>query len=64
MCVVGVTPLIKGAVAIANKKYTFLGNERGGRAAAIDYGLMESCRANKVNLLADNTCPVTRTTGS
>jgi transposase len=38
-------------VAIGRKNYMFVGNERGGRAAAIFYSLMESCKANKVNPL-------------
>lgn len=29
----------------------FVGSERGGRAAAIYYSLMESCKVNKVNPL-------------
>ncbi len=38
-------------VAIGRKSFLFVGSERGGRAAAIYYSLMESCKVNKVNPL-------------
>lgn len=38
-------------VALGRKNYLFVGSERGGRAAAIYYSLIESCKLNKVNPL-------------
>lgn len=38
-------------VAVGRKAFLFVGSERGGRAAAIYYGLVESCKLNKVNPL-------------
>lgn len=36
-------------VAIGRKNYLFAGNDRGGRAAATMYSLIESCKLNKIN---------------
>ena len=36
-------------VAIGRKNWTFAGNDRGGRAAAIIYSLVESCKVNSIN---------------
>lgn len=38
-------------VALGRKNFLFVGSERGGRAAAIYYSLIESCKLNKVNPL-------------
>ncbi len=38
-------------VALGRKNYLFVGSERGGKAAAIYYSLIESCKVNKVNPL-------------
>ncbi len=38
-------------VALGRKNYLFVGSERGGKAAAIYYSLIESCKLNKVNPL-------------
>lgn len=38
-------------IALGRKNFLFVGSERGGRAAAIYYSLMESCKANKINPL-------------
>jgi len=38
-------------VAVGRKAFMFVGSERAGRAAAIYYSLVESCKANKVNPL-------------
>ncbi len=38
-------------VALGRKNYLFVGSERGGKAAAIYYSLIESCKANKINPL-------------
>jgi hypothetical protein len=38
-------------VAVGRKAFLFVGSERAGRAAAIYYSLVESCKANKVNPL-------------
>jgi transposase len=38
-------------VAIGRKNFLFVGSERAGRAAAIYYGLVESCKVNRVNPL-------------
>ena len=38
-------------VAVGRKAYLFVGSERAGRAAAIYYSLVESCKANQVNPL-------------
>jgi transposase len=38
-------------VAIGRKSFLFVGSDRGGKAAAIYYSLMESCKVNKVNPL-------------
>jgi transposase len=40
------------SVAVGRKAFLFVGSERAGRAAAIYYSLVESCKANKVNPLA------------
>jgi transposase len=39
-------------VALGRKNYLFIGSERGGKAAAIYYSLIESCQLNKVNPLS------------
>ena len=39
-------------VALGRKKFLFVSSERGGRAAAIYYSLIESCKLNKVNPLS------------
>lgn len=36
-------------VALGRKNYLFVGSERGGKAAALYYSLIESCKLNKVN---------------
>lgn len=36
-------------VAIGRKNWSFAGNDRGGRAAAIIYSLIESCKVNDIN---------------
>lgn len=38
-------------VAIGRKAFLFVGSERGGRAAAVYYSLVESCKINRVNPL-------------
>ena len=38
-------------VAVGRKAFPFVGSERAGRAAAIYYSLVESCKLNKVNPL-------------
>lgn len=38
-------------VAVGRKAFLFVGSERAGRAAAIYYSLVESCKVNKVNPL-------------
>lgn len=38
-------------VAIGRKNFLFVGSERAGRAAAIYYSLVESCKVNQVNPL-------------
>lgn len=38
-------------VAVGRKAFLFVGSERAGRAAAIYYSLIESCKLNKVNPL-------------
>jgi Transposase IS66 family/Transposase C of IS166 homeodomain len=38
-------------VAVGRKAFLFVGSERAGRAAAIYYSLVESCKLNKVNPL-------------
>jgi transposase len=38
-------------VAVGRKAFLFVGSERAGKAAAIYYSLMESCKLNKVNPL-------------
>jgi len=38
-------------VAVGRKAFLFVGSERGGKAAAIYYSLMESCKVNQVNPL-------------
>ena len=37
-------------IALGRKNYLFTGSERGGAAAAILYGLVESAKANKLNV--------------
>lgn len=39
-------------VAVGRKAFLTVGSERGGRAAAIYYSLVESCKVNKVNPLS------------
>lgn len=39
-------------VAIGRKNWTFAGNDRAGKAAAIFYSLIETCRLHKVNAYA------------
>lgn len=39
-------------VALGRKNFLFVGSERGGKAAAIYYSLIESCKLNKVNPLS------------
>ena len=36
-------------IAIGRKNWCFAGNDRGGKAAAIIYSLIESCKLNKIN---------------
>ena len=36
-------------VAIGRRNWTFAGNDRGGKAAATIYSLIESCKINKIN---------------
>lgn len=36
-------------IAIGRRNYLFAGNDRGGRAAATIYSLIESCKLNKIN---------------
>jgi transposase len=38
-------------VALGRKNYLFVGSERAGKAAALYYSLIESCKLNKVNPL-------------
>lgn len=38
-------------VALGRKNFLFVGSERGGKAAAIYYSLIESCKLNQVNPL-------------
>ncbi len=38
-------------MALGRKNYLFVGSERGGKAAALYYSLIESCKLNKVNSL-------------
>jgi len=38
-------------VAVGRKSFLFVGSEKAGKAAAIYYSLMESCKLNKVNPL-------------
>ena len=38
-------------MAIGRKNFLFVGSERAGRAAAIYYSLVESCKVNQVNPL-------------
>ena len=38
-------------MALGRKNFLFVGSERAGRAAAIYYSLVESCKVNKVNPL-------------
>ncbi len=35
--------------AVGRRNYLFLGSERGGRAAALYLGLLQSCKANQIN---------------
>ena len=39
------------AVAVGRKAFLFVGSERAGYAAAIDYYLVKSCKANSINPL-------------
>ena len=39
------------SIAVGRKSFLFVGSETAGRAAAIYYSLVESCKANKVNPL-------------
>jgi transposase len=39
-------------IAVGRKAFLCVGSERGGRAAAIYYSLVESCKVNKVNPLS------------
>lgn len=36
-------------ITVGRNNYLFAGNDRGGRAAAIIYSLIESCKLNKIN---------------
>lgn len=36
-------------IAIGRKNYLFFGSEKGGKAAAICYSLIETCKLNGVN---------------
>jgi transposase len=38
-------------VALGRKNYFFVGSKCGGKAAALYYSLIESCKLNKVNPL-------------
>jgi hypothetical protein len=40
------------SVAVGRKAFLFVGSERAGRAAAIYYSLVESCKLNKINPLS------------
>ena len=46
-------------VALGRKNFLFVGSERAGRAAAIYYSLVESCKVNKVNPLTYMTYVLT-----
>jgi transposase len=39
-------------VVLGRKNFLFVGSERAGRAAAIYYSVVESCKVNKVNPLS------------
>ena len=41
----------KPPVALGRKNFLFVGSERAGRAAAIYYSIVESCKVNKINPL-------------
>ena len=47
-------------IALGRKNYLFTGSERGGEAAAIFYSLVESAKANRLNLHAYLTDVITR----
>lgn len=47
-------------IALGRKNYLFTGSERGGEAAAIFYSLVESAKANRLNLHAYLTDVLTR----
>lgn len=36
-------------ITVGRSNYTFAGNDRGGKAAAIIYSLIETCKLNKIN---------------
>jgi len=36
-------------ITVGRANYTFAGNDRGGRAAATIYSLIESCKVNEIN---------------
>jgi hypothetical protein len=36
-------------ITVGRSNYTFAGNDRGGKAAAVIYSLIESCKLNKIN---------------
>ncbi len=36
-------------ITVGRSNYTFAGNDRGGKAAATIYSLIETCKLNKVN---------------
>ena len=42
-------------VAVGRKAFLTVGSERGGRAAAIYYAIVESCKVNKLNPLTYQT---------
>ena len=36
-------------ITVGRSNYTFAGNDRGGKAAAIIYSLIETCKLNNIN---------------
>lgn len=48
------------SVAVGRKAFLFVGSERAGHAAAIYYGIVESCKLNKVNPLTYLTYVLSR----
>lgn len=42
-------PIVVRRAAIARKNHLFFGSEAGGKAAAVFYSVLPTCRANDVN---------------